>query len=284
MIDVISFLPYAVWIVYILLIIISVTFSLTVLRLIRKKLGKHALANHHTVAGYVYNAIGVVYAVLIAFVIYVTWTEYNLTVGYVQKEATAIQHLFLLSEELPEPERTQVWGELRNYLKIEIEKEWKAMSSLKSYTGAQNSLDNIHKTILHTKNSPSNNTLIIPEALTQIKLIKEYRQEILNSNKTQVPHILWVTIILMSAMFVGFIYFFWVDSLFVQSCLTALLTIITTTMLYLIIMLDSPFTGETKISEISLVRIYHSTSNPPIMRNTSEQSTTGKMLSGSVSQ
>jgi hypothetical protein len=206
-----------------------------------------------------------------------------MTIGFVNKESNAIQALFFVTAEFPEPERTQVWEELRNYVKIEIEKEWDAMSSLKSYTGSQNSLDNVHKTILHM--NYQKNLVVIQDALERIKLIKEYRREILSSNETQVPQILWVTIVLMSIVFVGFIYFFWVDNFFVQASLTSLLTIITVTMLYLIVLLDSPFTGETKISAISLVRIYNSTANPPfIMRNTSEPSVTGKALSGSVSQ
>lgn len=267
---VITFLEYAVWIVYALLIIVSVTSALLVLYFVRKKFGKYALSDHHTVAGYVYNAIGVVYAVLIAFVIYVTWTEYNLTVGYVNQESMALRNLFTLVEELPDPERTQLWGELRNYTKIEIEKEWEAMSRLKNYTGSQNSLNKLYKAILHLNYQQSINTEIGKEALTQIKLISEYRRQILSSNETQVPRILWVTIIIMSTMFVGFIYFFWVENFFVQCCLTTLLTIITVTMLYLIILLDSPFTGETKISVISLVKIYEDTSQLPMRQSNNE--------------
>ena len=280
-------LNHAIWIAYFIVLLLTVTSSLLILRFIRKRVHWRVLTEHHEVAGYVFNAVGIMYAVLMAFVIYVTWTQYNVAAAYVEQEAGALQNLFLLVEDLPDPERTQLWNQLREYTKTEIEGQWKAISHLEKYEETPKILNELYQKFLRLSSVKTINAAVYKEMLTQIKIIKENSEAVITSNQIQVPKILWLTIILICTAFIGCVYFFGIENLFVQSCLTAILTTIVTTMLFLVVVLDSPFSGNTKISLNAFVKIYEKTSNSAFLRNKNEPSdksnNTNKTIPGSIS-
>ena len=59
---------------------------------------------HNDVAGFIYAALGVIYAVLLAHVVIAVWEEYNAAGETVEQEANALAEIFWLAHRLPEPE------------------------------------------------------------------------------------------------------------------------------------------------------------------------------------
>lgn len=47
------------------------------LKLVRKRFPEDVLKGNHEVGGLIFNAFGLIYAVLVAFVVFATWTEYD---------------------------------------------------------------------------------------------------------------------------------------------------------------------------------------------------------------
>ena len=55
------------------------------------------------VAGFIYAALGVIYAVLLALVVIAVWEEYQAASETVEEEANATAEIFWLGNRLPEP-------------------------------------------------------------------------------------------------------------------------------------------------------------------------------------
>src|ERR671911_123852 len=82
---------------------------------------------HNDVAGFIYAALGVIYAVLIALVVIAVWEEYELARETVEQEANAAADIFWLTDRLPEPRGTRVQELVRSYAEEVVDNEWPLM-------------------------------------------------------------------------------------------------------------------------------------------------------------
>jgi hypothetical protein len=82
---------------------------------------------HNDVAGFIYAALGVIYAVLIALVVIAVWEEYDAASVTVEQEANALAEIAWLGHRLPEPEGTYIQELARSYAQDVIYEEWPLM-------------------------------------------------------------------------------------------------------------------------------------------------------------
>jgi hypothetical protein len=82
---------------------------------------------HNDVAGFIYTALGVIYAVLLALVLIAVWEEYELASETVEREANAAADIFWLADRLPEPRGTHVQELVRSYAEEVVHREWPLM-------------------------------------------------------------------------------------------------------------------------------------------------------------
>ena len=82
---------------------------------------------HNDVAGFIYAALGVIYAVLIALVVIAVWEEYEAASVTVEQEANAAADIFWLADRLPEPRDTHIQELVRSYAEEVVHREWPLM-------------------------------------------------------------------------------------------------------------------------------------------------------------
>jgi TRAP-type C4-dicarboxylate transport system permease small subunit len=92
-------------VVYGVLVIGAVCFTaLAGLELVQRLVPTASRRPHNDVAGFIYAALGVIYAVLLALVVIAVWEEYDAASETVEQEANALAEIFWLAHQLPEPE------------------------------------------------------------------------------------------------------------------------------------------------------------------------------------
>ena len=79
-------------------------------------------------AGYLFSAVGVLYAVLLGFVVVVVWEKYDATIANVQDEVDAAGDLYHVVDGFPETLRTRIRTDLTKYAQTVIRVEWPAMA------------------------------------------------------------------------------------------------------------------------------------------------------------
>src|SRR6478752_8950514 len=95
---------------------ITTFFSLGGLYLVRKKYSAEVLKENHEVAAIIFNAFGLFYGVLIAFVVFVTWNGYDEATKNLQLEASEALDIFHTAGNFPDPSKKIIQQGLRNYL------------------------------------------------------------------------------------------------------------------------------------------------------------------------
>src|SRR5436309_2740855 len=83
---------------------------------VRKKYPTEVLKDNHEVAAIIFNAFGLFYGVMVAFVVYVTWTGYDEATKNLQLEASEALDIFHSAEAFPEPTNKILRQGLRDYV------------------------------------------------------------------------------------------------------------------------------------------------------------------------
>ena len=94
----------------------------------QRRFRSEALRKHNDVAGFLFSAVGVIYAVVLGFVVVVVWEKYDTTVSNVDTEIAAVSDLYRVAGGLAEPTRSRVRNQLTTYANGIVQSEWPQMS------------------------------------------------------------------------------------------------------------------------------------------------------------
>lgn len=213
----------------------------------RRIVTRDLLLRHNDVAGFVASLVGVVYAVLLSFVVVVVWQEYDASTQIAQKEASAVADIYHLSYGMPVRDADLLRHQLARYINDMIDKEWPAMQEGTVSIATERDGHQVLRTIMTFKPDGSAQEQIRSAALSDVQTLFDARRERRSENETSLPRILWFTLILGAVVTIGFTYFFGMESARLQITMTALLTLVIASMFVLIIELDFPFRGDTRV-------------------------------------
>src|SRR5437016_6181866 len=85
------------------------------LYLVRRKYSAEVLKENNEVAAIIFNAFGLFYGVLVAFVVFVTWGGYDEATKYLQLEASEALDIFHSAEAFSDSPRQIIQQGVRDY-------------------------------------------------------------------------------------------------------------------------------------------------------------------------
>src|SRR5438132_6855644 len=88
---------------FLIVSVITTAVALAGLRFVRTKYSAEVLQQNHEVAAIIFNAFGLLYAVVVAFVVFVTWSGYDEATKNLQMEANEVDDIFHFAKAFPAP-------------------------------------------------------------------------------------------------------------------------------------------------------------------------------------
>jgi hypothetical protein len=232
--------------------VVSVGISVSLLIIIKKTYKYHAaLKKNHDVTSFIFNGFGLIYAVLVAFVVFATWTDFEAAKEMVDSEAILSFEIFLDVDVLDEPQRNYIKQKLIEYDSIVANDEWILLESKQTSYNARVKLRHIFST-LSTYN-PTNKTqeIVLQEIYGKLNDLVGARRSRIFYATNNVPGIMWTVLIIGALLSISFTYFFSMEELLTQCFLTGAFTLMNALILFLILVLDNSFYGDAKISSDS---------------------------------
>ena len=149
---------------------VYIVLSIVGLYVIRAFHSPAKLKLHNDVAGFIFATIGVTYAVLVAFVVIITWQNFDEAHKNVSREANYIVSLYHDTRPLPASFRNELKSHLVTYVRAIIEDEWPMMIKGEQSAQAQQAQDAIWK--LYGGYLPHNETqkIFFTESLSKLAL------------------------------------------------------------------------------------------------------------------
>lgn len=226
------------------IVAIAVALSLGGLVLVRRNVELSTLESHHEVAGFILALVGVVYAVLLAFVVIVTWQQFEESRTDADREAAEIGGVYRTSLAFPHG-GPRIQSALRDYTQSLIDQEWPEMAKHhRESRRTDAALNRVWRALRAARPRGSQQAPFYQEALTNLLDTTELRRTRILSSGTQLPAPFWVVLIAGAAISVGFTYFFGVRNFLAQALMVGSLAAITGLVLFLILSLDLPFSGD----------------------------------------
>src|SRR6201993_4330137 len=90
--------------------------ALAGLYLVRQRYSADVLKQNHEVAAIIFNAFGLFYGVMVAFVVFVTWGGYDEATKNLQLEASEALDIFHSAASFPDPAKNVIQQALRDYV------------------------------------------------------------------------------------------------------------------------------------------------------------------------
>lgn len=112
----------------ILVVLAAAALAMLVTLAIQRRVGMEFRRHHHDVGSVVFLQLGVVFAVLLAFVFSEAWSEYNAAGTAIDLEVGALHGAAMIAATLPEPEAGIVLSAERRYVAAVIDREWAVMA------------------------------------------------------------------------------------------------------------------------------------------------------------
>lgn len=227
---------------------LSVVVSLLALWLVRKAVPHHRLTPHNEVSGFVYAVIGVIYAVIIAFVVISVWEQYRAAEVNARHEADAIGNLYRIAEGLPEPSRQAIQTAALDYVTVVVDEEWpKLRDGDRIGEEGLDNTDALWSAVYEVETTTPEQEQLYAAALDQIDELSAYRRERLADAESGVLSILWVVMIGGGILTVLFPCLFGVENRLVHSLIIATLAATIGLLLVTVYELNHPFQGEVHV-------------------------------------
>ena len=227
---------------------ITTLLSLLGLYLVRRKYSAEVLKENHEVAAIIFNAFGLFYGVLVAFVVFVTWNGYDEATKNLQMEASEALDIFHTAGSFPDPSKKIIQHGLREYLNEVYNDEVPKMAvgDLQLYAGgAHNSLRVLFGQV---DASSIPNRELYGEALRCLNNLAQYRRMRIFAGNDTVPPVIWLVLLIGGVFAVSYTFFFGMKNIRAQYLITTTLTVTVTSILFLVYVLDHPFTGTSRVS------------------------------------
>jgi len=229
--------------------------ALAGLHFVRKKYSTEVLRENHEVAAIIFNAFGLFYGVMVAFVVFVTWSGYDEATKNLQMEANEADDLFHITRAFPEPAGTTIRKGLMDYVRSVDNDELKRMSQGEISLHSNRAMTRLITVFYQMDEKSIPNRELYAESLTRLNNLAQHRRLRIFAGNDTVPPVIWLVILVGGVITVSYTYLFGMKNIKAQYMMTATLTITITLILFLIYVLDHPFTGASKVSTEPLKQV-----------------------------
>jgi Protein of unknown function (DUF4239) len=227
-------------------VLISIIGFLAVHRLVPIEIRKL----HNDVAGFVYAVVGVIYAVLLAFVVFVVWSEYNEVRITVEKENSLTLVLYEGTQLYPNTEVSQnLQQALATYAQAVVaeDRQIADLAKPRGVSGVSVSLHPIGDVL--AKVAPANNheQSIYNLILHSLNEVSNYRNLRLYAAEEKLPNAILIAMIAGAIITIGFTYLFGTENILAHEIMIGMLAAMIAIIMYVVIELDHPFLGPVSI-------------------------------------
>jgi hypothetical protein len=230
-----------------LIIIIYVFLTIISLVILRKYYPTHRRKNHNDIAGFIFATLGVIYAVILAFTVIVTWGDFDKANEITNKEANCIASLYQNTTPFPAEFRERLKGELKEYVNAIVSDEWQKMAKGRKSSQVEEIQEKLVR--LYSGFQPKNEIqkIFLVESVKKMNEASEMRRLRLVYASTGIHPILYAILIVGSFITIAFTMLFGTENHIEQLIMTASLAAMIAFSLFTIIALDYPFTGSFSI-------------------------------------
>ena len=244
---------------------VAVVVGLSVLGLIvfRKAVSHTRLEDANPVSGQVFQLAGVLYAVLVAFLVVVVWEQFGDAEDATTSEASAVAELLRDSVAIPSASRPAVQQSLVAYLVDVIDDELPRMRRGETIEEESGPMSDVWRAYLSVEPQSRNEIAFFDHDIIKLNDLSANRKMRVSAGDASVPGELWVLLVGGGAIVMAFTFLFGTRDLMVHVTAVALTAALLGFVMYLIFALEHPFVGALSVKPDPYVNVLQEWKHQP---------------------
>ncbi len=185
--------------------------------LVRRRIPLDQLRGNNEVAGFKFAVIGVLYAVLLAFVVIITWERFYDAEKALAAQAGSAATIYRLAGGLDDASGAALRANLSAYLQSVLKDDWPAMAVGRSSLATTRVLSDLYERVVQYRPSDLHGADLQKDLLGELDQLTRARRERLVMAEGTVPNAIWFVLFLGAALTISFTVFFGTQSLIASS-------------------------------------------------------------------
>ncbi len=198
---------------------------------------------HNDVTNAIFQAIAMAYTVLLAFVVVISWQNYDKARDHIEREANSLVDLYVNAGGLAPAFQDSFDTLIRDYVNRVIDEEWKLLARSQESVKAREALAKLWDLYRSYEPVTEKEKAFFADSIVRLTDVREARRLRIVDSKSSVHPLLWFLLIIGGILTMGFSLILGADSFHLHLLMTSLLAIFIALILFMILMFDYPFTG-----------------------------------------
>lgn len=232
------------WLVIVVCTMLVAALSVLGLLVVRRRVSPRRMKLHHDVAGFIFSTLGVIYAVLLAFVVLIVWQELNDAQTNTNRESAVALSIDRTIGIIPDPAQAATAdASFHHYVSLVIDCEFPNMARFVSCPESTSALIQFWHVVagLNPQTMEAQNVqAALLSQLTEMQQLRRIRQAAIGD---EVPAPIWAGVLVGGLVTIGFSFFFGSENQRAQVVMTACLGAMVGLVIAIIIVLEHPFAG-----------------------------------------
>jgi hypothetical protein len=221
--------------------------------LMRRLLHRHRPSNELII--HVAGSFGLVYAVLLGLLTVATFQNTKDVQDDIGREASALSTIYHSTDGYPEPLRSELKAELRDYTHYIIDKDWPAHRQGIVLVGGEHRLQVIRSNLMSYEPATKTQELLHNELLRYLDAMMVSREQRLATVTAAIPSVLWYVVVIGALLTIGFLWMLHME-LMPQIILGGTSAFFLGIMIFLIYAMDHPLQGAVSVPPDSFKSVY----------------------------
>ena len=244
------------WLIGALLVIVLPALILLVQWGIRRRWPFLAEGEHNEVVGFIIAVVGVIYAVLLGFVVIITWEDYSDAEVIVDQEASALRSIHRESVAFPPDTQKRLNDLVRQYATEVMDREWPAMAAAEpGDPRVDEVLDQMASTIASVPVTTPAQQEFMGAAVERLSQLVSFRSQRLDYVDRGIPGILWTALVVGGVVTIGFALLFGLERAVLHSLMVSSLAALVGVLFFVAIVIDYPFAGDIAVGPEPFERV-----------------------------
>lgn len=231
-----------------------VLLSLLGVRFVRNAVTSKTLKASHDVAGFSFGIMGVIYAVLLGFIVVTVNNSFQDAQRDILEETSVLVELFRNASPFPKDTQTKVRTLLRDYAEEIYSREWELLARAEQSPEAFAIYQKIWEAYAAYVPKTEHEMAWYKESITKLNELSKQRTKRIFNSHLGLGGLMWTVLIFGAIATMSFMCFFYADSSWIHLTMTALLSGMIGFMLFLILSLGGIYGGDIKIYPEDLKR------------------------------
>jgi hypothetical protein len=230
-----------------IMVFFLVALSIGGLSIVWRFVPRQMLKAHNDLTAAIFEAIAMAYTVLLAFVVVISWQNFDRAEEHTVKEANCLVGLYSDSAAFVQPFQNDLRSLIKEYVNVVISEEWTALGRGEESVKAIDALRDLWGLYTSYEPKTKKEELFLAESIHKLDDLRDMRRLRIIDSRTGVHPVLWFVLLVGAITTISFTFFFGSDKFLTHAIMASVLSMIIALILLTIVSFDFPFTGSVRI-------------------------------------